>query len=162
MIIGEANLKKMFPDFQEDIGGNGIDLRVGKVEGITQDHKPIGCLNDEKLVPNYYTIPVKDGKYELLPHNYYFITVDRPIRIPSGYIQTYLLRSTFCRCGLILTSAVGDSGFQGTLMMGLYNSSPKKITIGENERIIQALTWKTDETVTDYSGEYQNNEIYER
>ncbi len=161
-LIGKGQLLKLFPNFEEDIGGNGIDLRLGKLEAITKDNKMIGCVNDEKLVPNYYSINKKNGYYELLPNNFYFITIDREIYIPDGYCQTYLLRSTFARCGLILTSAVGDSGFKGTLMMGLYNTSPLSVYIGENERIIQALTWKTDNTETSYEGSYQNDEIYKQ
>lgn len=160
-LIGKGKLLELFPNFKEDIGGNGIDLRVGTVSIIVQDNKMMGCVDDEKLVPNYHLINSKNGMYELLPNNFYFITVDREIYIPKGYCQTYLLRSTFARCGLFLTSAVGDDSFKGTLMMGVYNASPQSIFIGENERIIQALTWKTDNTTEKYDGDYQNNKIYE-
>ena len=47
-------------------------------------------------------------------------------------------------------------------MMGLYNASPQSIYVGKNERIIQALTWKTDNTSESYNGIYQNNEFYRK
>ncbi len=166
MIIGHTNLKKLYPDFQEDVQENGIDLRVGKVKIITKKYETIGCINDKKYVPTYHTIqPQKNHEneeecYTLLPQNYYFIEIDRPMHIPQGYIQQYYLRSSFSRCGLILTDAIGDSDFQGTLMVGIYNASPKPVSIGVNERIIQAVTIKTDGTETQYSGDYQNDKIY--
>ena len=161
-LIGKGELLKLFPNFKEDIGGNGIDLRVGTVSIIVQDNKMMGCVDDEKYSPTYHKInPKNDEYYELLPNNFYFITVDREIYIPTGYCQTYLLRSTFCRCGLFLTSAVGDDSFNGTLMMGLYNASPQPIHIGKNERVIQALTWKTDNTSEAYDGDYLNDKFYE-
>lgn len=161
-LVGKGNLLKLFPNFTEDIGGNGIDLRVGTISYIIKDDAIMGCVNDEKYSPSYQMLtPKNDEYYELLPNNFYFVVVDREIYIPSGYCQTYLLRSTFARCGLILSSAVGDDGFKGTLMMGLYNSSPQSIYIGKNERIIQALTWKTDNTSEKYDGSYQNDKFYE-
>ena len=162
-LIGKGELLKLFPNFKEDIGGNGIDLRVGTVSIIVQDGKMMGCVDDEKYFPTYHKItPKNDEYYELLPNNFYFITVDREIYIPNGYCQTYLLRSTLARCGLFLTSAVGDDSFKGTLMMGLYNASPQSVHIGKNERVIQALTWKTDNTSEAYNGIYQNNEFYRK
>ena len=160
-LIGKGTLKRLFPQFNEDIGGNGIDLRIGKLEAILQDNKIMGCVDDKKYAPNYFKIPLKNEEYyELLPHNFYFATVDRKIHIPEGYCQTYLIRSTFARCGLYLTSSVGDSDFKGYLRMGLYNASPQSIHIGKNERIIQALTWKTDDTDESYNGDYQNDKFY--
>ena len=160
IIIGHHNLKQLFQNFTDDIAENGIDLRVGKVKQIVQDDKEIGCVNDKKLVPNYFIIEPSNNQYKLLPKNFYFIEVDRPIHIPKGYCQFYFLRSTFSRCGLILTDAVGDDNFEGTLMLGIYNSSPKPISIGANERIIQAVTIRNDDTATSYEGDYQNNKIY--
>lgn len=161
-LVGKGNLLKLFPNFAEDIGGNGIDLRIGKLEAIQKDGIIMGCVDDEKYAPNYYEIPVRnDSHYRLLPNNFYFATVDREIHIPKGYCQTYLVRSTFARCGLQLLSSVGDSDFNGTLKIGLYNASPQPIFVGKNERIIQALTWKTDNTDESYDGSYQNDKFYE-
>lgn len=160
-LVGHHNLKKLFPNFEEDIQENGIDLRVGKIEAINQDGKIIGCVNDEKFKPNYFPVRlVNDSHYRLLPQNFYFVTCDRSIHIPKGYTQIYQIRSTFARCGLILLSSVGDDDFNGTLMMGLYNASPLPIFIGKNERVIQALTFKNDGTATSYDGAYQNDEFY--
>lgn len=162
MIIGHNNLLKLFPNFAEDVQENGIDLRVGKIEAIQKDEKIIGCVNDEKYKPNYFPIKlINDEYYKLYPQNFYFITIDRPIHIPKGYIQQYYLRSTFSRCGLILTDAIGDSDFNGTLRVGVYNSSPLPIFMSKNERIIQAVTIKTDGSETSYNGDYQEDKFYE-
>ena len=164
-IVGNNNLKKMFPNFKDDVAENGIDLRLGelliinKIESKKNEH--VGCVDDNKHPPVYAEVK-KDGKthYSLEPHNFYFAKIDRPIHIPKGYIQQYYLRSSFSRCGLILTDAIGDSDFNGTLMLGIYNSSPVPVSMGFNERIIQAVTIKTDGTETSYDGSYQHDKIY--
>ena len=164
-VIGNKKLKELFPTFKDDVAENGIDLRIGELYIINKKQSNengwVGCVNDEKMPPTYAEVK-KEGRdhYILEPKNFYFAKIDRPIHIPKGYIQQYYLRSTFSRCGLILTDAIGDSDFNGTLMLGIYNSSPVQVHMGFNERIIQAVTIKTDGTDISYDGNYQNDKIY--
>lgn len=165
MIVGRENLIKLFPNFAEDVQENGIDLRVGKLYTIDEyEDNVVGCKNDEKFLPKLVEVDVNDSDYYLLkPKKYYFVKVDREIEIPHNYTQTYLIRSTFARCGLLLISSVGDDSFKGTLMMGLYNTNEKlNIIVGKNERIIQAVTYENDGTAKAYDGSYQNNKVYNK
>ena len=162
MIIGNENLKELFPSFEEDVKENGIDLRIGSVEHTTnRNNKLIGCIGGEKHLPITYEVAPSDGVYKFYPHNYYTIVIDRPIKIPDGYCQFYFIRSTFARCGLILTDAVGDNGFEGTLRIGVYNANNLTITAGLNEAIKQAEKNKNDGTATTYDGDYKEDKIYE-
>ena len=162
MIIGHDKLLELFPEFEDCIKENGIDLKIGSVEHTTnRGNKLIGCIDGKKHLPQTYEKKAEDGVYKFYPHNYYTIVVDRPIKIPDGYCQFYFIRSTFARCGLILTDAVGDNGFNGTLRLGIYNGSNLKVTAGLNEAIIQAVTITNDGTATSYDGEYQGDKIYE-
>ena len=156
MIVGKERLIEMFPSFKDDVQQNGIDLRVGKIRKLV-NLEDIGCVNDNKMLPYYEEIDVDliDGYYRLEPKTYYNVVVDRDIEIPNGYTQLYYIRSTFTRCGLQLLSSVGDNGFKGRLMMGLYNVSNSDILIGNNERIIQAVTFENDGTASIYDGTYQ-------
>ena len=163
MIIGNENLKELFPSFEEDVKENGIDLRIGKVEHTTnRNNKLIGCIDGEKHLPITYEVAPSDGMYKFYPHNYYSIIIDRPIHIPDGYCQFYFIRSTFARCGLILTDAVGDNGFEGTLRLGIYNANNIPVSAGLNEAIIQAVTIRNDGNATLYDGEYKEDKIYEK
>lgn len=168
MIVGRDNLIKLFPNFAEDVQENGIDLRVGKIYEIEDDYpnRILGCIDDKKFLPALDELDVtylNDKEvYVLQPKTFYFAKIDREIQIPHNYTQTYLIRSTFSRCGLVLMSSVGDDGFNGTLMMGLYNTNKNvSVFVGANERIIQALTFENDGSASQYEGSYQNNDIYE-
>ena len=161
MIVGHDKLLDLFPEFEDCIKENGIDLRIGKVEHTTnRNNKLIGCVDGEKHLPITYEVAPSDGVYKFYPHNYYTIVVDRPIKIPDGYCQFYFIRSTFARCGLMINDAVGDNGFEGTLRIGVYNANNLPITAGLNEAIIQAVTIKND-GATVYKGDYQGDKIYE-
>ena len=162
MIIGNESLKDLFPEFEDCIKENGLDLKIGKVEHTTnRNNKLIGCIDGEKHLPVTYEVAPTDGVYKFYPHNFYTIVADRPIHIPDGYCQFYFIRSTFARCGLQLLSSVGDNGFEGTLRIGVYNANNLTITAGLNEAIIQAVTIKNDDTATTYNGTYQGDKPYE-
>ena len=162
MIIGNESLKELFPEFEDCIKENGIDLRIGSVEHTTnRNNKLIGCIDGKKHLPITYEVAPSDGVYKFYPHNYYTIVIDRPIKIPDGYCQFYFIRSTFARCGLMINDAVGDNGFEGTLRIGIYNANNLPITCGTNEAIIQAVTIKNDGTATEYEGTYQGDKPYE-
>ena len=159
--MGHDKLLEMFPNFKDCIKENGIDMKIGRVEHTVNRQGVIGCIDGEKHLPKTYEVKPVDNVYKFYPHNYYTIVVDRPIKIPDGYCQFYFIRSTFARCGLILTDAVGDNGFDGTLRLGIYNGSNLKVTAGLNEAIIQAVTI-TNDGATVYNGDYQGDKIYEK
>lgn len=173
-IVGRGNLLKLFPNYKEDIAENGIDLRIKKVEQIDVNNDVIGCIDNIKIKPKYkevkpYSNALMDingerkivNCYEFLPKQYYFITLDKTMHIPDGYTQTYYMRSSFARCGLSLVSAVGDNGYNGTLMMGLVNNNETtSVFAGVNERIVQCLVHYNDGTASSYDGDYQNDRIY--
>jgi len=162
MILGNKRLKELFPEFKEDIKENGIDLRIGSVEHTENKQGLIGCIDGEKHLPKTYKVlPDSKGYWVFYPHNYYSIIIDRPIKIPDGYCQFYFIRSTFARCGLVLTDAVGDNGFQGTLRLGIYNANNIPVMAGLNEAIIQAVTIRNDGKATLYDGDYQGDKAYE-
>ena len=162
MIIGHGNLKKIYPEYGDDVKENGVDLRIGGLSKINTSSHYIGCVDDIKYLPKLVKIEPDNGKYKLLEHTYYQATIKDPVTIPDGACQFYFLRSTLCRCGLILTDAVGDNGYHGTLRVGIYNSAPHPVHIGENERIIQAVTIWNDGTAKNYEGDYQDDKIYNR
>ena len=83
MIIGNESLKDLFPEFEDCIKENGIDLKIGSVEHTTnKGNKLIGCVDGEKHLPVTYEVAPSDGVYKFYPHNYYTIVIDRPIKIP--------------------------------------------------------------------------------
>ena len=46
-------------------------------------------------------------------------------------------------------------------MMGVYNTNPiNKVSLGVNERLIQAVTYTNDGSASVYDGSYQNDEFY--
>ncbi|MBZ9570113.1 deoxyuridine 5'-triphosphate nucleotidohydrolase [Methanobrevibacter sp. TMH8] len=151
-MLGEKELIKLFPDFQELIQPSGIDLAIDEV--FIQ--KSAGSLIDnEKNLPDIEAI--EGPIYKLKPHTAYLATIDRKIKIPKGYTMLYLPRSTLLRSFVSVQTAVGDPGFYGTLMFMIYNHGEFDYEIKKGDRIAQGVVFKVDGS-GEYSGSYQEEE----
>lgn len=148
-MLGEKELIKLFPDFKDLVQPSGIDLRlenvfIGKSGGSLMDNqKKLPEL--EKLEPPIYT---------LTPKTAYSVTIGPKMKIPKGYAQLYLPRSTLNRSFISVHTAVGDPGFYGTLQFLLYNYGEFDYTIKQGERIAQAVVFPVTGS-GEYNGSYQ-------
>ena len=151
-MLGEKELIKLFPDFEELVQPSGIDLALDEV--FVQ--KSGGSLIDnEKNLPDIEKI--EGPIYTLKPHTAYLATIDRKIKIPKGYTMLYLPRSTLLRSFVSVQTAVGDPGFYGTLMFMIYNHGEFDYKIKKGDRIAQGVVFEVDGS-GEYSGSYQEEE----
>ena len=78
-MLGENELKKLFPDFKELIQPSGIDLRIDEV---FVQVGPGSLIDNEKNLPEIEIL--EPPIYILKPKTAYLATVDRKIKIPKG------------------------------------------------------------------------------
>lgn len=161
-MLGKIVLEKLYPDFKDDIEANGIDLRVGKIYNF-EDSNEVGLYNDIKKLPpinelakSKKVLPDKNigYGYYLRPGISYSVTVDRIMKIPKGFSQLYFPRSSLIRSNISLFTAVGDSGFEGTLQFKIRNDGDVDFFLGENERFCQMVSFRV-EGAGYYDGDYQ-------
>ena len=105
-MLGEDELKKLFPDFKELVEPSGIDLRIDEV---FIQAGPGSLIDNEKNLPEIEKL--EPPIYVLKPKTAYLATVDRKIKIPKGCSMLYLPRSTLLRSFVSVHTAVGDPGF---------------------------------------------------
>lgn len=156
MIIGEKELRKMYPELDDDqYQPNSIDLKLGKVYRIMNfDDGTYGLYNGEKHIPNKVEIcyPYKN-RYILYPNKPYWLEIEPKIEIPEDIAQFYLPRSSLLRMGVTLHTALGDSGFNGHLMFLAINHMPYDIRLDKGERIATAINFEVDSAGL-YDGDY--------
>jgi dUTP pyrophosphatase len=148
-MLGEKELKKLFPEFKELIQPSGIDL---KLHEVFVQSGPASLIDDEKNLPNLEKL--EPPIYTLKPKKSYLATVDRKIKIPKGYSMLYLPRSTILRSFVSVHTALGDPGFYGTLQFLLFNYGEFEYTIKQGERIAQAVVFPVTGS-GEYNGSYQ-------
>ena len=157
MILGEKVLRKCFTGLDDDqYQANGVDLKLEAVESLEYDSlNQIGIIDGKKVLPNYTTVePDSDGYYELNLRVPYIFDLGY-LEIPVGCAAFYWLRSTLCRMGLQMSSAVGDSGFKGHIKV-LVTPQYRTVKIKQGERVVQTCYFTVDDGGV-YNGDYQEN-----
>ena len=79
-MLGENELKKLFPDFKELVQPSGINLRINEV--LVQV-EPGSLIDNEKNLPELEKL--KPPIYVLKSKTAYLVTIDRKIKIPKGF-----------------------------------------------------------------------------
>lgn len=156
MIIGEKELRKMYPKLDEDqYQPNSIDLKLGRVYEIMDSSANIyGLYDGEKHIPQKGECEeVYEDVYTLFPNRPYWLEIEPKIEIPKDIAQFYLPRSSLLRMGVSLHTALGDSGFNGHLMFLAINHTPYAIKLGKGERVATAINFEVDSAGL-YDGDY--------
>ena len=151
-MLGENELKKLFPNFEALIQPSGIDLRV---DDVFIQKSPGSLIDNEKILPEIEKLdpPI----YVLKPKTAYLVTIDRKIKIPKGFSMLYVPRSTLLRSFISVHTAVGDPGFYGTLQFMLYNYGDFEYKVKKGERIAQGVVFDVTGS-GEYNGSYQEEE----
>lgn len=151
-MLGEVELKKLFPDFRDLVQPSGIDLELDRI----YVQKSAGSLIDnEKTLPEIEGL--EGDVFTLKPHTAYLASIKRKVKIPKGYTMLYLPRSTLLRSFISVQTAVGDPGFYGTLMFMVYNHGDFEYKIKSGDRIAQAVVFPVEGS-GEYNGSYQEVE----
>ncbi|MDD5959783.1 MAG: dCTP deaminase domain-containing protein [Methanobrevibacter wolinii] len=151
-MLGEKELKKLFPDFEDLIQPSGIDLELDK---IFIQKGPGSLIDNEKNLPE--TEELEGSIYTLEPNTPYLASIKRKIKIPKGYAMLYNPRSTLLRSFVSVETAVGDPGFYGTLTFLIINHGKYPYKIKKGDRIAQGVVFKVIGS-GEYNGSYQEKE----
>lgn len=138
---------------EKQVQPNAVDLRVETIERLDTDGVTILTedgkthMSAKMVSPSSY-----DGLYHL-PVGYYRVTFDHKIAVGEHEAGWTIPRSTLTRNGVIIHSALYDSGYNGKMVAGL------QVTTGElhlepHARVAQYICVDA-ESVHLYNGTYQ-------
>lgn len=150
-MLGESELRKLFPEYEDSIQPSGIDLKLDKLYYQTGSGS---LIDNEKNLPQLDEVECVDGIYTLKAKTSYSVTVVGKTKIPVGYSMLFLPRSTLLRSFISVDTAVGDPGFVGTLQFLISNNGDFDYEIKKGERIVQAVVFKVEGSGK-YDGSYQ-------
>ena len=153
-MLGENDLLKLFPEYEDSIHPSGIDLKMDK---LFRQIDSGSLIDNQKNLPELEEVECDDDNvYTLEPKTAYSVTVMGKTKIPVGYTMLYLPRSTLLRSFISVHTAVGDPGFYGTLQFLIVNNGNYPYRIKKGERIAQAVVFKVTGS-GEYSGSYQES-----
>jgi dCTP deaminase len=144
--IAEAQSKgdiKIEPFEERQLQPASYDLRVGD-QGITTSSKK--------------KVNIKTDGYLLVqPGDFAVVLVNEEIRLGAQYVARFGLRSKYARRGLVATTGLQvDPGFEGRLMVGITNLTPKAVSLPHLDDFLSMEFHRLAEPATrPYSGPYQ-------
>lgn len=158
----------------ECIQPNAVDLRIAEIhtlDAFSEDEPHNSCIflgnKGKQFFRRFEQSPrkhdvrapgvVADELYfQLRAGKCYSFTTKHNVKLPEGVAGIVKGRSTLVRNGLILTTGLYDSGYDGPIGGMILNTAPSTVYIERDSRIAQFITYKA-ETTHLYDGHWNHN-----
>lgn len=147
-------------DLDTQVQPNAIDFTLDKLFHICPpDNSPLIITNDKKLnvLPTNILVTPDAQNYWLL--NYvgaYDIMSNVYVELPPGVVAKLIIRSTFNRSGMFITSGLYDQGFKGHVGAVLHHPLNIDTAIEVGTRVGQIEFWQAQDSGDVYSGGYNH------
>ena len=145
-------------DFKQHgyVSPNALDFPLNKVFTIDEG-KDFIISEYFKQMRGGEELPLDEDEYwKLLTNTVYDGMSDFYVRVPENVAAYLIVRSTFNRNGIFLTSGIYDAGFKGNLGFAIHNRSGIA-RIAPNTRIGQ-LIFVASQSVGQYAGGYNTEQ----
>lgn len=133
-----------------------VDKLIAQKNGVSMP-KPIKVIDplafDEDVV-----YVVRDNELILPPNTYALASTLETFHIPDNITGTWMAKSTYARCGLMLNTTPVQPGFKGQVVMEFYNGAHLPIILRADQGFAQVqFSYTNTPSRTDYSkaGGYQ-------
>ena len=148
---------KVHPLLDETIRENGLDLHLGfewALLNIDENNPGVLDLSDPR---DYYWMTMKADEYiEIPPHTFALVHTWEYIKMPDDMVGLCNLRSSVARWGILAPPTVVDVGFEGELVIEVFNTNPFTIKLKPLTRFLHLILLKaTKREWESYRGTYQ-------
>jgi len=159
LIQGARPLISGYHSIEDQLQPNGFDLSVAEV-GEFVNGGAIGRTNAGRSLPDIRPLPFDDtGWLELRPGSYQ-IVFNETVDLPNSLMALGRPRSSLCRIGATLGTAVWDAGYRGRSTALLIVANPAGLRLEQAARVLQLVFFTLDAaTVRGYDGAYQDENL---
>jgi dUTP pyrophosphatase len=158
-LASEQPLVSGYLSLEDQLQPNGFDLSVAQVSELTGPGA-LGRTNAERVVPEARPLAFDaDGWLELTP-GMYQVLFNEIVALPNDLMALGRPRSSLCRCGATLGTAVWDAGYTGRSTSLLVVTNPAGLRLARDARVLQLVFFTLDApTAAGYSGVYQGENV---
>lgn len=158
-LAGETPLISRYLSLEDQLQPNGFDLSVAQVSELTGPGA-LGRTNAERVVPDARPLAFDaDGWLDLTP-GMYQVLFNEIVALPKDLMALGRPRSSLCRCGATLGTAVWDAGYTGRSTSLLVVTNPAGLRLARDARVLQLVFFTLDmPTAEGYSGVYQGENV---
>jgi dUTP pyrophosphatase len=158
-IESERPLISGYHALDEQLQPNGFDLSVAEV-GMLTGPAVIGRANVDRVLPEVRTMAfAADGWLDLPPGSYH-VVFHETVDLPNDLMALGRPRSSLCRGGASVVTAVWDAGYRGRSTAMLVVANPAGLRLERGARIMQLVFFTLNApTARGYDGAYQGENL---
>lgn len=158
-IDGERPLLTGFGSLSDQLQPNGFDLSVAEVATLVGP-TAIGQSNADRVLPAVEPLPFDDDGWLTLPPGSYQVVFNEVVDLPNNLMALGRPRSSLCRGGASVVTAVWDAGYRGRSTALLVVENPAGLRLQRGARIMQLVFFTlTAATARGYDGAYQGENL---
>ncbi len=159
LIEGARPLVSSYLSLEDQLQPNGFDLTVAEV-GQFDGSGAIGRSNAGRLLPEVQPLPFDDTGWLELPAGAFQLVFNEIVDLPNDLMALGRPRSTVCRMGATVSTAVWDAGYMGRSTALLIVENPAGIRIEQSARLMQLVFFTLSaQTARGYDGAYQGENL---
>lgn len=158
-IQGEQPLISDYLSLEEQLQPNGFDLSIAQVSAL-EGRGTLGSTNAERALPATRTLAFDDEGWLNLATGPYQVLFNEIVDLPNDLMALGRPRSSLCRCGATLGTAVWDAGYRGRSTALLVIENRDGLRIARDARLMQLVFFTLNvATEKGYDGAYQGENI---
>lgn len=159
LIAGPRPLISGFLSLEEQLQPNGFDLSLAEI-GRFAGTATLGRSNAQRALPGVETLPFGEDGWVALSAGSYQLVFNEVVELPNDLMALGRPRSSLCRSGATVFTAVWDAGYRGrsTALLTVFN--PDGMHIQRGARLVQLVFFTlVSPTERGYEGIYQNERV---
>lgn len=158
-IAGDRPLLTSYISLEEQLQPNGFDLSVAEIGTLTGP-ATLGRANRDRVLPEMEALPFDaEGWLTLLPGPYQ-VVFNEVVDLPNDLMALGRPRSSLCRGGATVITAVWDAGYRGRSTALLVVENPAGLRLQRDARIMQLVFFTLNApTAAGYDGAYQGENL---
>lgn len=158
-IVRDQPLISGWIDLDAQLQPNGFDLTLREIAAF-DGAGVIAADNAGRRLPALRSLPFDaDGFVDLAPGPYQ-IVYNEVVDLPDDLMALGRPRSSLCRCGVTIHTAVWDTGYRGRSTSLLVVENPAGFRVERNARLMQLVFFGLAEAVSEgYRGAYQGENV---
>ena len=162
LIQGVRPLVSAYLSLEDQLQPNGFDLTVAEV-GEFSGGGAIGRTNPGRSLPDVRPLHFDNTGWLDLPAGPYQVVFNEIVDLPNDLMALGRPRSSVCRMGATISTAVWDAGYMGRSTALLIVENPAGIRIEQSARLLQLVFFTLGSpTAHGYDGAYQGENLVTR
>lgn len=158
-IKGERPLVTGWLDLATQVQPNGFDLTLQAIGRLTR-RGTLGADHGERVLPEVRPVSFEHDGFVTLSPGPYQIVYNEIVDLPNDLMALGRPRSSLCRCGVSIHTAVWDAGYRGRSTSLLIVDNPDGFRVQQNARVMQLVFFYLATAVAQgYQGAYQGENI---